>query len=148
MVVNKDEGKFASAHDFRRAFGTRWASRVKPPVLQRLMRHRNIQTTLNYYVALDADDIADELWQSSRLLALLLALAKNPPHGTSPAMPTQMKKPVARQRVKKRRRARESNPQPVARHLISNQTANHSLTLRNIDTPNYSWSAVPVNVPL
>jgi hypothetical protein len=29
-----------------------------------------------------------------------------------------------------KRRARESNPQPVARQLISNQSANHSLTLR------------------
>ena len=28
------------------------------------------------------------------------------------------------------RRARESNPQPLAGHLISNQTANHSLTLQ------------------
>ncbi len=31
-----------------------------------------------------------------------------------------------------KRRARGSNPQPVARHLISNQAANHSLTLRII----------------
>lgn len=30
------------------------------------------------------------------------------------------------------RRARESNPQPASRHLISNQTANHSLTLRGV----------------
>ena len=28
------------------------------------------------------------------------------------------------------RRARDSNPQPVNRHLISNQTPNHSDTLR------------------
>ena len=54
--------KFASAHDLRRAFGTRWASRVKPATLQLLMRHKSIDTTLKYYVALDADDVADELW--------------------------------------------------------------------------------------
>jgi hypothetical protein len=29
-----------------------------------------------------------------------------------------------------KRRARDSNPQPVSRHLISSQTASHSLTLR------------------
>ena len=29
-----------------------------------------------------------------------------------------------------KRRARDSNPQPVSRHLISSQAANHSLTLR------------------
>gem|GEM_PF-6060573 len=29
-----------------------------------------------------------------------------------------------------KRRARESNPQPVSRHLISNEAASHSLTLQ------------------
>jgi len=62
VVVNKAAGKFASAHDLRRSFGTRWASRVKPAVLQRLMRHANIATTMAYYVALDSADVADELW--------------------------------------------------------------------------------------
>ena len=27
------------------------------------MRHESIETTLKYYVALDADDVADELWK-------------------------------------------------------------------------------------
>jgi hypothetical protein len=27
------------------------------------MRHRSIETTLEYYVAQDADEIADELWK-------------------------------------------------------------------------------------
>lgn len=62
VVVNQADGKFASAHDLRRSFGTRWAPRMKPPTLQLLMRHRSIQTTLRYYVALDADDVAAELW--------------------------------------------------------------------------------------
>ncbi|MCC6124719.1 MAG: site-specific integrase [Pirellulales bacterium] len=61
-VTNKAEGKFASAHDFRRAFGTRWAKRITTPVLQRLMRHANIQTTMSFYVNLDAEEIADNLW--------------------------------------------------------------------------------------
>jgi len=60
--VNKIDGKYASAHDLRRSFGTRWASRVKPATLQLLMRHASIETTLKYYVAQDADDIAVELW--------------------------------------------------------------------------------------
>jgi integrase len=63
VVVNRSEDKFASAHDLRRAFGTRWASRVKPATLKLLMRHQSIDTTLKYYVAQDADEIADELWQ-------------------------------------------------------------------------------------
>jgi integrase len=63
VVVNKAEGKFASAHDLRRCFGSRWARRVKPATLQLLMRHRSIETTMKYYVGLDADDVADELWK-------------------------------------------------------------------------------------
>jgi integrase len=62
VVVNKEQGKFASAHDLRRSFGTRWASKIKPATLQLLMRHSTIDTTLRYYVAQDADDVARELW--------------------------------------------------------------------------------------
>lgn len=62
VVVNKAADKFASAHDLRRSFGTRWSSRVKPAVLQLLMRHKSIETTLKYYVTHDADDVADGLW--------------------------------------------------------------------------------------
>lgn len=54
--------KYASAHDLRRSFGRRWALRVHPLVLQRLMRHRTLQTTLAYYVDLDADALAEQLW--------------------------------------------------------------------------------------
>jgi hypothetical protein len=59
VVVNKADGKYASAHDLRRAFGTRWAKRVMPAVLKRLMRHASIDTTMTYYVDID---VADELW--------------------------------------------------------------------------------------
>ena len=54
--------KYASAHDFRRSFGTRWAPKVKPVTLQLLMRHEDINTTLSFYVGLDAEAVADELW--------------------------------------------------------------------------------------
>lgn len=63
IVTDKAEGRFATAHDLRRSFGTRWAKRVLPQKLQRLMRHANIQTTLSFYVDLDSDDLADELWE-------------------------------------------------------------------------------------
>ena len=33
-----------------------------PAVLQRLMRHAEIATTMKYYVTMDADTVADELW--------------------------------------------------------------------------------------
>ena len=54
--------KYASAHDLRRSFGNRWAKRVPTPVLMRLMRHENIQTTMAYYVDLDASELAEELY--------------------------------------------------------------------------------------
>jgi integrase len=62
VVVNPVDGKTASAHDLRRSFGTRWAKRVMPAVLQRLMRHASIQTTMTHYIDLDVDDMADDLW--------------------------------------------------------------------------------------
>jgi len=34
-----------------------------PAILRRLMRHADIQTTMSYYVDLDAAEIADTLWQ-------------------------------------------------------------------------------------
>ncbi len=48
-----DSIKYASAHDLRRAFGTRWAPYMMPADLQRYMRHRSIATTMKYYVDLD-----------------------------------------------------------------------------------------------
>jgi integrase len=54
--------KFASCHDLRRSFGTRWARKVMPAVLQRLMRHSAIETTMGYYVDLDVDAMGDDLW--------------------------------------------------------------------------------------
>jgi integrase len=64
IVVNAGAGKTASVHDLRRSFGSRWAKRVMPAVLRRLMRHANVQTTMQYYVDLDVDEMADDLWAS------------------------------------------------------------------------------------
>ncbi len=56
--------KYASAHDLRRAFGSRWAVRVMPAVLQQLMRHESIETTLRYYVGLDAAKTTEMLYEA------------------------------------------------------------------------------------
>ncbi len=56
--------KYASAHDFRRAFGDRWAVRVMPPVLMEMMRHESISTTMQFYVGRSAEATADVVWQA------------------------------------------------------------------------------------
>jgi integrase len=66
VVVDESTKKPATAHDYRRAFGTRWSKRVMPAVLRRLMRHKDISTTLKYYVDQDAEDIAADLWAAYR----------------------------------------------------------------------------------
>jgi integrase len=66
VVVNAAEGKTASAQDLRRTFGSRWAKQVMPAVLHKLMRHGSVQTTMQSYVDVDVDEMADELWKSTR----------------------------------------------------------------------------------
>jgi hypothetical protein len=34
-----------------------------PPVLKELMRHQSIETTMRYYVGVNAEATADELWR-------------------------------------------------------------------------------------
>ena len=58
--------KWASAHDLRRAFGTRWAKRVMPAVLKELMRHADIATTMQFYVDQDARETAADLWREHK----------------------------------------------------------------------------------
>lgn len=63
--VKVNETKFASAHDFRRAFGHRWAKLIMPKVLQELMRHESIQTTMQFYVGSLAEESADAVWRAA-----------------------------------------------------------------------------------
>ncbi len=62
--------KYASAHDLRRSFGERWASRIMPQVLMELMRHESIETTLRYYVGRNAHNTAKVLWEAHKRLAV------------------------------------------------------------------------------
>lgn len=72
--VSMDSGtKWASAHDFRRAFGTRWAQRLFPKQLQELMRHRSISTTMTFYTHLGADDVEAAIEAVQRETANALA---------------------------------------------------------------------------
>ena len=64
IVVNGENGKHVTAHDLRRAFGTRWALRVHPLVLKKLMRHETLDTTLRFYVDLDDSQISEAIANS------------------------------------------------------------------------------------
>jgi integrase len=58
--------KFASAHDLRRSFGNRWSLRVMPTILQKLMRHAHISTTMKYYVRLEVEETERVLYGEKR----------------------------------------------------------------------------------
>lgn len=61
--------KYASAHDLRRSFGTRWAALVMPQILMELMRHAEIETTLRYYVGHNAQTTADVVYAAAETAA-------------------------------------------------------------------------------
>jgi integrase len=56
--------RFAASHDLRRSYGFRWAKRVMPAILQRMMRHSDIQTTMEYYITQGEQETADAVWES------------------------------------------------------------------------------------
>lgn len=60
------KGKMDSAHDLRRSFGLRWAQRVMPQVLMELMRHESIETTMTYYVGVNAKATSSLLRDAER----------------------------------------------------------------------------------
>jgi len=66
VVVDRKSGKFASAHDLRRSFGERWASRVMPTILMQLMRHESIETTMRFYVSRNSQAVAKACWEAIR----------------------------------------------------------------------------------
>ncbi|MFO0790457.1 MAG: tyrosine-type recombinase/integrase, partial [Pirellulales bacterium] len=66
IKAGKPVRKFASAHDLRRAFGFRWAMKVKSiVVLKELMRHEDISTTMRFYVGQNAEAVADAVWEAA-----------------------------------------------------------------------------------
>lgn len=53
---------YAGAHDLRRSFGFRWSRKLMPAELRELMRHESVETTMKYYVGVNADVTAQKLW--------------------------------------------------------------------------------------
>ena len=56
------EVRYATAHDLRRTFGTRWAKKVTPAVLKELMRHSSIKIAERYYLSFRAEEISELIW--------------------------------------------------------------------------------------
>ena len=57
--------KYASAHDLRRAYGTRWSRVVSASELQDMMRHADYHTTQAYYIDQRAVDLARSVWKKA-----------------------------------------------------------------------------------
>jgi integrase len=93
-IVNAVDGKTASAHDLRRSFASRWAKRVAPAILQKLMRHASIQTTMGYYVDLDVDEMADELWANHPVTTARSLPSSNISGNNCPESPENTKSPT------------------------------------------------------
>ena len=62
VLTSATPERHASAHDLRRSFGARWSRKVMPQVLQLLMRHEAIETTMKYYVGQDVQHAVSVLW--------------------------------------------------------------------------------------
>ena len=63
--VKTAKDHWATPHDLRLAFGPRWASRVKPTVLKKMMRHAGIHTTMKYYVDDDDESFEEAIWSAA-----------------------------------------------------------------------------------
>lgn len=84
-VVVNSRGKTASAHDFRRAFATRWAALLTPAELQQLMRHESIETTMTYYVSIEHRSLASKLSElGGKTGGMALPTDQNDAHPTAP----------------------------------------------------------------
>lgn len=90
VVVDKASGKYASAHDLRRAFGARWSGKVMPAVLKELMRHADIGTTMKYYVGQNAESTADDLWRNHGTAINTFVNSQAASGQTAPAMESQL----------------------------------------------------------
>lgn len=53
--------KYASAHDLRRSFATRWAETLTEEQLQAVMRHKSIETTRNFYAKKNVSKVQEGL---------------------------------------------------------------------------------------
>lgn len=64
IITDPVAGTHVTAHDLRRSFAARWIVHFQPHVMQKVMRHANIQTTQRYYAGVNLDRAQDEIAQT------------------------------------------------------------------------------------
>lgn len=57
-AVKPSLGRIATPHDYRRTFASKWAMKVQPFILQKMLRHDSLMTTLKFYVNVQALEAA------------------------------------------------------------------------------------------
>ena len=92
---------------------------MAPAILQKLMRHASIQTTMGYYVDLDVDEMADELWANHPATAAVSLPPGNTSGNIRPDSAKNEESPTTVSDCQAfhlhQRGRRESNPQPPDR---------------------------------
>jgi integrase len=113
-VSESAKGKplYASAHDLRRSFGSRWSLLVMPAVLKELMRHESISTTMQFYVGRNAEETAEVIW--------FAAAKHSAKHGTLETSDGEEEstEPITDKALKKSRR-RDSNSRPTRYECVA-----------------------------
>ncbi|QDT19216.1 site-specific tyrosine recombinase XerC [Gimesia chilikensis] len=66
-VTGERKPRYASAHDFRRAFGVRWSRKMQVFELKELMRHQSIKTTEEFYLEQHTQDTARSIWAACKV---------------------------------------------------------------------------------
>lgn len=64
IVVEPRTNKHASAHDIRRLFVTDCLRRFSPAVVQRLARHKSIETTMSFYSFIGGEVDQEAIWNA------------------------------------------------------------------------------------
>ena len=153
LTYKDEQERYFDFHALRGQFVSSLArAGVHPKVAQQLARHSTIELTMGSYTHLETADLAEALQALPTLdqppkigtkigttgddnggqnVSLPDKRGRGQYRGQETPNPLQNKGFSNACRDLSKRRARESNPQPVARHLISSQAANHSRTLRN-----------------
>jgi hypothetical protein len=153
LAYQDEQGRYFDFHALRGQFVSSLArAGVHPKVAQQLARHSTIHLTMANYTHLDTADLAGalrtlpplvgdenhwpknwptEVGNEGQKVPSPVKTAERSKKGQETPDPLQDKGSSNACHHFSERRAWDSNPQPVARHLISSQAANHSRTLRN-----------------